>query len=79
MNAIHLKTKTEMDSLPLLLVEPVGDGVLDGGARALVDDGVAQGHLEEAGDHQDQVRRVTQGDRHAAIILGCGEEGTRLG
>lgn len=57
--------------LPLLLSQSVGDGVLDGGARTLVDHRIPKRDLQEARDHQDQVRCVTQGDRHAPIVLRC--------
>lgn len=55
--------------LSLLLCEFVGDGVFDGGARSLVDDGVPERYLQEERYHHHQVCRVTQSHRHAPIIL----------
>lgn len=57
--------------LSLLLTELVCDGVLDGGAGTLVDDRIPKRDLQEAADHQHQVGRETQGNRHAPIILHC--------
>lgn len=55
--------------LSLLLAELVGDGVSDGRARAPMHDGIPERNLQEAGNHQHQVRRVAEGDCHTPIIL----------
>lgn len=63
--------------LSLLLGESVSDGVLDGGAWTLVDHRIPKRDLQEARDHQHQVRCVTQGDCHAPIILCCRRQSER--
>lgn len=55
--------------LSLFLAELVGDGVSDGRARAPVHDGIPEWNLQEAGNHQHQVRRVAKGNRKTPIIL----------
>lgn len=65
------------DLLSLLLSESVSDGVLDGGAGTFVDHWIPKRDLEEAGNHQDQVCCVSQGDSYAPIILCCRTQGKK--
>lgn len=60
--------------LSLLLAELVGDGVSDRRARASVYDGIPERNLQEARNHQHQVRRVAEGDCNTPIILCCTEK-----
>lgn len=39
-----------------------------------MDHRIAKRHLKETRDHQDQVCRVTQGDRHTPVIFSCGTD-----
>lgn len=64
-------SSTESYLLSLLFSESVSDGVLYGGAWTLVNHWIPKRDLQEARDHQDQVRCVTQGNCHAPIILCC--------
>lgn len=59
------------DLLSLLLAESVCDGVLDGGAWALMHHWIPERNLQEAWDHQDQMWGVTQSNCHTPIILCC--------
>lgn len=60
--------------LSLLLSESVGDCVLDGRAWTFVDHRIPKRDLKETRDHQDQVCRVTQGNRHTPVVFCWGTD-----
>ena len=59
------------NSLSVFLGDLLRDVVVDGGAGTVEGDAVPQRDLEEPGDHQDQVSRVTQGCWYRGVIFSC--------